>query len=430
VTGSSPLSLTNVQGMLYFTAYTTVHGRELWKSDGTSEGTLMIKDRIEESWGIENLTASNGKLFYTDSEENGIQGLYISDGTEAGTLLLKHFKQGFIIGNFTDKKGTLYFTVTDDDESDGEQGTELWKSDGTAEGTVIVKNISNGSLWTTPYEFAFIDDILFFLTNNYENGFELWKSDGTEEGTQLIKNLGRYTTQPSDMLDVNGVLYFHADYHTNGRQLWMSMGSNCNTIPLTNDSELFSGRGMALLNQKIILPATSTDFGTELFGYNMVNDIKKPVVTLNNSNPGTPMLSSGMAYGNYWMKDGEVIDNATETTYAVTTSGIYSVRIMSDGCLFATSEPLEVLINPTRTDITDHPEIKVYPNPAEHMITVGTPGGNISRIQIIGVNGMVISDETVGKEEIYLNVGHYPAGLYVIKIITKDAIETRTFIKM
>ncbi len=41
---SSPSNLTNVNGTLFFMATDAKHGTELWKSDGTAEGTVLVKD--------------------------------------------------------------------------------------------------------------------------------------------------------------------------------------------------------------------------------------------------------------------------------------------------------------------------------------------------------------------------------------------------
>ena len=39
-----PAVSTNVNGTLFFAANDGTHGRELWKSDGTAAGTVLVKD--------------------------------------------------------------------------------------------------------------------------------------------------------------------------------------------------------------------------------------------------------------------------------------------------------------------------------------------------------------------------------------------------
>lgn len=41
--GSSPTGLINVNGTVYFNANNRISGGELWKTDGTDAGTVMVK---------------------------------------------------------------------------------------------------------------------------------------------------------------------------------------------------------------------------------------------------------------------------------------------------------------------------------------------------------------------------------------------------
>src|SRR5262249_31643835 len=147
-------SLTKLNGRLFFTATDGTHGTELWKSDGTAAGTTQVKDINNSGIGssLRNPVDVNGSLFF--SAHDGVHGveLWKSDATRAGAHLVKAIFPGGYTGyfggiwlnsssptNLTNVNGTLFFTANDSN------GTELWKSDGTQAGTVLVKDIMAGS---------------------------------------------------------------------------------------------------------------------------------------------------------------------------------------------------------------------------------------------------------------------------------------------
>jgi ELWxxDGT repeat protein len=61
--------------------------------------------------------------------------------------------------------------------------SELWKSNGTAAGTVLVKKMAG------TFNLTSIGGTLYFVADDGAHGSELWKSDGTPAGTVLVKDI-------------------------------------------------------------------------------------------------------------------------------------------------------------------------------------------------------------------------------------------------
>src|SRR5262249_32548119 len=139
--------LTVVGDLLFFRATDGVTGGELWRSDGTTPRTFLVKDiRPRPHFRYpQRLTALGALLFFPAHARSTRPGLWRSDGTEAGTVMVKDITPGSSYGygpgsrpyDLTAVGGTLFFTA-----DDGVHGHELWKSDGTEAGTSLVKDIN------------------------------------------------------------------------------------------------------------------------------------------------------------------------------------------------------------------------------------------------------------------------------------------------
>ena len=62
-----------------------------------------------------------------------------------------------LLSSAVNVNGVLFFSA-----ADGVSGRELWKSDGTAAGTVMVKDIRPGALGSNPASLTNVDGSLFF----------------------------------------------------------------------------------------------------------------------------------------------------------------------------------------------------------------------------------------------------------------------------
>lgn len=233
VTTSFPAGLIEVGGTLFFAADDGVHGRELWRSDGTAAGTEMVEDIVpaglDRNSSLRWLTSADDLLFFVaDDGAHGTE-LWRSDGTAAGTSLVKDLVPGPATANvrdLTNVDGTMFFSVVRPRRPE-----ELWRSDGTEAGTELVKAITGGS----PQELTAVGSTLFFKRRDFDADTELWRSDGTPAGTGLVKDIvpGELGSFPTELTNVGGTLFFFiAKDHTNGgygTQLWRSDGTEAGT---------------------------------------------------------------------------------------------------------------------------------------------------------------------------------------------------------
>src|SRR5262249_18436363 len=136
---------------------------------------------------------------------------------------------------------------------DGSRGVELWKSDGTAKGTVLLKDINpgSGSPWpggptqpnsSYPMNLTAFQGAVYFSAGDAAHGVELWKSDGTAKGTVLLKGIWGGASAPlegvpalpnsgypSSFTVFQGALYFAATDAQHGTELWVTDGTAAGT---------------------------------------------------------------------------------------------------------------------------------------------------------------------------------------------------------
>lgn len=352
------------QNELYFIAFHVNYGNELWKTDGTGAGTVLVSDAVPGKSGIAvdvHLVAltqdANGFYFQAQGDAEANPSIWVSNGTDAGTKRI--FSDDFYKVDDAFQLGEATYIKTADEYADGP--FSLWQ---VAKGTQIeASQLFDGYRYLDVWKTSFQNQAFFVSAEDTVVGHELWISDGSVAGTEVIKDInpGSTGSDPQYATQWNGNLLFSADDGVSGRELWQSDGTADGTEML-DDINPGSGSSQpefyGYTQDRIYLKAYRPDIGGELWmtdgtvgGARLVKDV----------NPGPAdgtLMPGGYSDGRYL------------PTPAVFSGLLYFVGVdningeelwVSDGTEGGTQ-----MIGPIHPDTTEfNPDVEHPLNPAE-----------------------------------------------------------------
>lgn len=217
-TGSSyPQHFIEYNGLMYFNACgTTGQGTELWRCNGSGAPTEAARIYPNNGSSPENFAVFAGQLYF--SAYDGVHGreLWRYNGTTtslAADIVPGGQYSSSNPGGLTVYNGKLHFSATDEDH-----GCELWSFDGTTAAMVAEINPTpdpgNGDTFlmdSSPNELTVFDGLLYFSANDGVHGRELWSWDGTTARMVRDINPGQYGSEVNELTVFGGALYFSAD---------------------------------------------------------------------------------------------------------------------------------------------------------------------------------------------------------------------------
>jgi ELWxxDGT repeat protein len=213
-------------GRVYFSAWGDFT-LALYQTDGTAAGTVQVvpspDDPSADSLYPQAFFEFQGNLYYfaaNPDQDSSVSWILWKGRTAATAAPVKTV--GFqyydpVTPEYTVLGGRLYFRAWDPDH-----GFELWRTDGTAAGTVLVRDIAPGDTSSDPQGLVAAGGRLWFSALDPDHGRELWTSDGTRQGTRLVEDLapGPASAAPEQLTPFAGRLCFTADDGITGREPW------------------------------------------------------------------------------------------------------------------------------------------------------------------------------------------------------------------
>jgi ELWxxDGT repeat protein len=220
----------NYGNKFIFTAYHQNYDFELWESDGTAEGTKLFKEVAP---------GPLSAMIYT------LPPFDFTNGTVGQSLF----------------QGNKFFMMV----VLPNVGTELWVCNGTAEGTVRVKNINtDDDDGLSNLSYVYSTSGLYFAANDGVHGDELWKSDATETGTERITDINPGIADADisvSFMKVNNKILFNATDgdHLTAHDLYaLELGS---TLPV----KLLDFTASTKLNDALLQWSTSQEINSRDF---------------------------------------------------------------------------------------------------------------------------------------------------------------------
>ena len=282
-TSSNPGNFVQLNGKLYFKAEHVVYGREWWMTNGTEAGTqilidLVLGERDGTLGGQDFLKVGAGVIF------PGKANLWLTDGTEIGTTTFPkpdYFQGGknpVLLGVFNDE---VIFQKTD-------ESNELFITDIDNRKVQKLANIEirrdNGRISSCENCHSVLDSVFLFAGKDSLSGWELWRTNGTPEGTWLLKeiNWGKASSLPRSFVRYQDLIYFIATA-PDGRSYIYRTNGNAQTeiaVPSWEGDPGYNPRFLFLWKNQLYFIGDHPDYGASFYSLSPRGFVEKEYLSL------------------------------------------------------------------------------------------------------------------------------------------------------
>ena len=495
---SFPQGFIAVDGNLYFSAN---YKNELWKTDGTSLGTQLVKTFGSSSGYVDYLTPFGNSLLFSAYDGICCSQPWISDGTTAGTRLFST-SNPTNPNNFFVYNNKVFFSANYNNTS------QLWVSDGTNSGTTVLtrtgtgdrnpygffpfknklffacqSNMYTAKLWVTDgtvdstYELAIsgslfdksisffkpciYKDMMYYSSSTAINGNELWRTDGTTNGTALFKDINIVqgkNSNPRNFTVCNSNLYFVAsdDSTNNTNKLFYTDGDSLYTVKYNKD--IYTFNDVFVINNKLfaeiqvkyndpfllcevndktdsLVPFLSSD-STLLYSITRLTTWNNQLL-FQKSNTGNTLWTTDGTIQNTHLLFPDSIIRKTATMNSSSlfewNNELYYAGFQNDSIgteLYKITTDRKILEQQTGSAIVSKYKTSLFPNPCKSKILINFNGIREKRhIKVFSLLGNVVYDSVSSDSDVSIDLQQLPNGIYLVSIESNSKFESYKIIK-
>ncbi len=279
------------QGKIFFSGYTTRIGNPVMDFTGflyVTDPVTGASIKLKSGGNYQSMTSVNGKFVCFEwnwpYDSKALCRLWSSNGTAKGTVAYYNLPLDEIstdypmsphpYGNhktFCVGGNNLFFQF-----NDAAHGSEIWKTDGTAAGTMRVTDINPGAAHASPAMGAVMGEYLYFSAKDGVNGYQIWRYPVSGNGAaERVTDIPGGAADPMWITPLNGWLYFSAYTPATGRELWKSNGLPLGGGALTslvadiNPIDASSNPNYAVMTVGVLPYRFSIDEGSRTYKFTM-----------------------------------------------------------------------------------------------------------------------------------------------------------------
>ena len=269
----NPEAFIEYGGYLYYRAYRSTIGIELWRFDGVTQTPIDLFPGSGSSYP-QHFIAYNGSLYFNACA-----------APMSGTELYRLDPGGFSVTRATSIRwpdgsspehvclfdGAIYFSAYEP-----EHGRELWRYEDGDGASLLKADIVPGPESSNPSGLTVYRDKLYFCADNGADGAELWRFDYEAGEASMVADINPtpfvpdidpvHHSWPGNFYVYDDILYFAADDGVHGRELWCYDGTEARLAADINPGPYGSDPGNFIeFRQALCFTANDGLTGLELF---------------------------------------------------------------------------------------------------------------------------------------------------------------------